>query len=242
MACILSHYRKDGCASCSKFCQHRIAMSGYDGNGGAIGAASVPKDYRHLNAMNSPLRESNAQITKIVDAYIKTFKRQLSGGDRVKSLYLWSENPGTGKTTTAATVMNEWLAINYLYKASEGKHVDLLATYFLDVNELQTRYNLATMMRDEGGIEKVGEAIKRAQTADFVVLDDVGVRDSTEAFTAYIHSIINARTTAALPTIYTSNLPMEDMAEIFSERTYDRIRDQCVAVPFKGESKRGIRR
>jgi DNA replication protein DnaC len=80
-----------------------------------------------------------------------------------------------------------------------------------------------------------------AKTAPFAVLDDLGVRDVTTAFRGDLHSVINARTTNALPTIFTSNLPIEEMAQVFDSRLYDRVRDQCAVLAFSGESKRGRR-
>jgi len=47
--------------------------------------------------------------------------------------------------------------------------------------------------------------------------------------------------TSGLPTVYTSNLPMSDMANVFDARLYDRIRDQCAEIHFAGESRRGRR-
>lgn len=70
----------------------------------------------------------------------------------------------------------------------------------------------------------------------------IGVRGATEAFRSYLHAIINYRTTNGLPTVYTSNLPIEDMAQVFDDRLYDRMRDQCAVLHFEGGSKRGIRK
>ncbi|MNV31878.1 hypothetical protein D3C71_1232000 [compost metagenome] len=83
---------------------------------------------------------------------------------------------------------------------------------------------------------------QRAKAAPFVVLDDIGVRSASEAFRADLHGVVNARVANALPTVYTSNIPMDELAQVFDRRLADRVRDMCVVVPFKGESKRGIRK
>lgn len=239
--CILTDYRTDACANCTQLCAHRIAIHGLTGDGGRVASAGIPADYRNVTLGTSPVRESQTEIYATLDKYVETFKRQLDGGERVKSLYLWSESPGTGKTTTAIALLNAWIATDYLTAIKDGKQPPPTSALFLDVNAFQTSYNLATMTNDDEGIAKIGEQIKRAQSADFVVLDDVGVRKSTEAFSSYVHAIINERVTQARPTVYTSNLPMEDMRNVFTERLYDRIRDQCASLYFKGESKRGRR-
>jgi len=236
LTCILSEYRTDKCATCSHICPHRIALEGLDGRSGRLGNAGLPDDYRGITLANSPAREGQAKNYAIFERYVKTFSR----GD-VKSLYLWSESPGTGKTTSAAALISEWIARDYLGALKAGKQPRQTPAIFLDINELQTRYNLATMTDDDEAMKRIGATIKRTQSAPFAVIDDIGVRSATEAFRAYVHAVINHRVTSGLPTVYTSNLPMSDMANVFDARLYDRIRDQCAEIHFAGESKRGRR-
>lgn len=239
--CILSDYREDRCAYCTGLCSHRISMHGLDGKGGRTAYAGIPSEYRYVTVKSSPVRVNQEKVYGMLDAYISTFKRHINGGERAKSLYLWSGSPGTGKTTTAAALINAWISSEYLSYIQSGNQPQSTSAVFLDVNEFQTRYNLATMTKDDEGIANIGAEIKRTQQANFAVLDDIGIRESTPAFKSYIHAIINHRTVSGLPTIYTSNLPIEDMARVFDERLYDRIRDQCAIIPFLGESQRGRR-
>ncbi|WP_342480461.1 hypothetical protein NST07_25950 [Paenibacillus sp. FSL L8-0340] len=83
---------------------------------------------------------------------------------------------------------------------------------------------------------------RRVKAAPFAVLDDIGVRSATEAFRADLHSIVNHRVANALPTVYTSNVLLADLAQVFDARLADRIREQCVEISFVGESKRGLRK
>src|SRR5690625_668567 len=233
---ILSEYRTDKCESCSHICPHRIALHGLDGRTGRLGNASLPADYRGITLANSPARESQAKNYAIFERYVETFSR----GD-VKSLYLWSESPGTGKTTTAAALISEWIARDYLGALKSGKQPRQTPAVFLDINDLQTAYNLATMTNDDDAMKRIGATIKRTQGAPFAVIDDIGVRSATEAFRSYVRAVMNHRVTSGLPTVYTSNLPMSDMANVFDARLYDRIRDQCAEIHFAGESRRGRR-
>jgi DNA replication protein DnaC len=130
---------------------------------------------------------------------------------------------------------------HYLGSLKRNRQAAQTPAFFLDCNAFQTDYNLATMTNDEAGINSIKAVIKRAQTAPFAVIDDIGVRSASEAFRAYIHAIINYRTVNGMPTVFTSNLPIEEMAVVFDARLYDRMRDMCAVLHFDGTSKRGRR-
>lgn len=245
MTCILSEYRSDKCASCSHLCSHRIALEGLDGKSGRIGNAGLPADYRGITLANSPAREGQAEIYGFLRQYVETFRR--TDGEPIKSLYLWSESPGTGKTTTASALISEWIARDYLGAIKRGEQPRQFSAYFLDVNAWQTEYNEFNRPRvpdniAEPAAERYYRAMERARTAPFAVYDDIGVREKTsDAFRGDLHSIINYRVTEGKPTVYTSNLPIKEMANVFDERLYDRIRDQCGVIHFEGKSRRGRR-
>ena len=241
--CILaSRCKLAASESCVNTCAHFVQIHSLSGKGGRSGAANLPEDYRLVTLANSPARTSQSKIYGMLDQYVATFKRQFDEeGERIKSLYLFSESPGTGKTTTANALINSWLAEHYLGSIKRGQAPLQTPAYFLDVNEVQTKYNLATMTSDEKELDEVKSTMKRCMVAPFLVMDDVGVRTASESFKSIIHAIINNRTTGAMPTVYTSNLPIEDMATVFDARLYDRMRDQCLMLAFAGESKRGRR-
>lgn len=245
--CILADKRKGGCADCQKTCAHRIAMVGLNGEGGRVGAAGVPKDYRYYTLANSPAREGQAKIYGQLAQYVATFERMFdSDAERIKSLYLWSESPGTGKTTSAAALLNEYLTVNYIGSLKRGVQPTQRPAYFLDVNAFQELY---TGFTRQGIPREIAEANSRpyytqmelAKKTPFVVLDDIGVRSASDGFRGDLHTIINYRTTNGLPTIFTSNLAIDEMATVFDARLADRMRDQCLSLHFVGASKRGRR-
>lgn len=208
-----------------------------------VKAAFVPIDYRYVTAGNSPVRADQAQLYTVADRYVDTF---YNADHRVKSLYLFSEASGTGKTTTASALANEFLLASVATSLAKGERPAMRPVYFLDVNALQTEYNSFTrphVPQDiaEAYAKSYYEKLTIAGTTPFVVFDDIGVRGATEPFRADLHSVINKRVTAQLPTIYTSNLPLAQMAQVFDTRLYDRMRDMCEELPFSGESKRGRR-
>lgn len=241
--CLLApHSRQSGGEYMPTITDACVAFHGLDGHSGRVGAANVPADYRYVTLDNSPVRASQPEIYKMLDAYMATFERQFEpDGKRIKSLYLYSANPGTGKTTTAAALLNAWLVTHFVGSLKRGRQPAQVPAYFLDVNEFQMRYNLATMTNDDAELSTIRKLIEMCQRVPFLVMDDIGVRGASEAFRAYLHAIINYRTVNGLPTIYTSNLPIEELARVFDERMYDRVRDMCVQLHFEGESRRGRR-
>lgn len=245
--CLLNEHKRGGCASCPANCQHAIAMNGLGGNGGRIASANIPQDYRNITLATSPARDGQAELYRKLSAYVATFDRQFEPeAQRIKSLYLWSESPGTGKSTTACAIISEWLIAHYLGSIKRGVMPAQVPAYFLDVNAWQELY---TGFTRQGVPQEVAESNSRpyyrqlelAKKTPFVVLDDIGVRSASDGFRSDLHTIINYRTVNGLPTVYTSNLPISEMATVFDARLYDRINDQCAVFHFEGESKRGKR-
>lgn len=237
MACILDSYRKNECVESVDRCAHAIAING------RIDASKMPREYRGITLFNSPARESQSTIYNKLGDYIETFGRIHDETDsrRIKSIYLYSKNPGTGKTTTAIALLNQFIIASYLGALKRDMRPPLRPVFFLDLNELQSSFNLATQTRDEGALKRFRKTIEIASFCPFVAIDDIGLRSATEAFRGHVHTIINARCANGLPTVYTSNIPIDELTTIFDARLADRVRDQCAVFAFDGESKRGRR-
>lgn len=256
--CVLQHACKlAGSPRCNSQCGAWIAMMGASGQGGRLAAANVPPDYRLLTFANLPqitvkTGPKSGIVTERLANYVASFSRQFDRidnvSDRIKSLYLFSSASGTGKTSTACALINEWLIAHYVISLKLGRQPELRPAFFLDVNEFQTEYNAFNRSKVPESIaqpaaDRYYRAMERAKQAPFAVLDDIGIRDMSEAFRSDLHSVINHRVTNQLATVYTSNIPMAELPLVFGEqRLYDRVRDLTMEITFEGTSKRGMRR
>ena len=221
-----------------------VMFHGASGNGGRIAQSKVPAEYRYT--LVTDLQFNQKMFVAYVDSFKKMFQPIVSTKDRIKSLYLWSEATGTGKTTTASALLNEYHIVHVLLSWKEGRKPNEYPTFFVDVNELQELFNrfnrqgIPQDVREEASREYY-RRLEIAKKADLVAFDDIGLRNATEAFRGDLHTIVNHRTVQQLPSIYTSNHPIQSMSEVYDQRLYDRMRDLTVQVEFTGESLRGMR-
>lgn len=247
--CVLAEYcTLAGGNTCAPICPSYLALHGYNGAGGRIAAAGVPPAYRRVTLSNSPAAADQAQAYAAVRQYVATFSRQFDpDGEPIKSLYLVSPSPGTGKTTTAVAVLNAYIVAHYIGSLQRNRQALERPAYFLDANEWQALYNEFNRPKVPDEIAEPAAAdyyrrSRRAIETPFCVIDDIGVRKDTDGFRGDLHAVINARVAAGLPTVYTSNVPITELSAIFDARLADRVRDQCREVEFTGGSKRGFRK
>jgi len=116
-------------------------------------------------------------------------------------------NVGSGKTFLAGAITNALLV-------HDRQVLFLVVPDFLD--ELRATYQ-------KQGEFTESDLMQMAKQASVLVLDDLGAHNFTEWTQNRIFSLINYRMNHGLPTVFTTNLSLEEMGPVLGPRTVSRI-------------------
>jgi DNA replication protein DnaC len=240
--------KKAGSPQCKKTCPLYVAMHGINGLAGRVQTANIPKEYRWMTIDHNPVRESQKTVFNLVDKWARHFFPMIfkENAERIKPLYLYSDEVGTGKTATAASIANSFLVYTFVESLKRGKQPPERPVYFLDFNEWQrsfAEFNHPKVPKDisDKTSRRFYNQRNIAKNVTLLVIDDIGIEDPSEKFHGVAHDLINHRLVNWLPTVFTSNVKMEDLLLKYDKRMYDRIRDHNTQIEFIGTSHRGLR-
>lgn len=130
---------------------------------------------------------------------------------------------GSGKTHLASAIGNEVLNKGYTVK-------------FIPAYELYTAV-LNTYKSFDESEDEVTEPYKRCK---LLIIDDIGTTPPTDKSKAVLHSIIEYRMNYEKPTILTSNLTLDELADKLDSRTIDRIPEGFKTILLQAMSYRTI--
>lgn len=222
-------------------------LKGYGASGqtGVFGLAGVPKKYKEATIENLPIEKENPDIYKAVKMISRNVDQFIDEG---LGLYLYSvpnkENPrgtGTGKTTTAITILNMYLQKRLVQHVNGERPISDVPAMFVKTSRFQNLYNSqfrGTQDEQQRASSQFNREKKLMIETDLLVLDDVALRSATEAFANEMYEIIDERTTEERAIILTSNEPIETVGKILSEQVRSRIEGSCELLAFEGEDKR----
>lgn len=168
--------------------------------------SGMPLEYAHCTGKSIDWgKYSPEDITaqkKIVNAFVINFKRFRREG---RGLYFYSDTKGSGKTMIACAVANE-----------------ILKTHDISVKFISvTDYIELVKAKDDASWGN----IKAILEAGLLIFDDVGAQvENKEWITTALFRLINWRYANHYPTIFTSNVRMEDL------KTDSRISDRIYSV------------
>ncbi|MDQ0976596.1 DNA replication protein DnaC [Neobacillus niacini] len=234
---------KDG--FCNALCNPFILLHG-EGTNGLWKATNVPRKYTNSFFHNLPIKEDNPVAYTFTKAYTANILENVENG---VGLFFYSipngDNrlgTGTGKTTTAVAILHEYLLERVKQQSKGGRVIETNPALFYKASELQTLYNSqfrGTFDMQEKASLRYYKVKNLLMNAEMLVLDDIGIRQKiTDAFENELTEVIDSRDSKVLMTIYTSNLPIEKLADTVGDRIASRIEGMTEQVSFKGKDHR----
>ncbi len=164
-------------------------------------------------------KESILQMIGMTNTRLEAVLREIYhfNKDDVKSSYLFGA-VGSGKTVEAAILMLEWSRLQAVNGMSKQNCLFISVPAFLD--EIKASF--------DDPIPSEYEIMKKYKTVDMLVLDDLGVQKVTDWSFQEIYALISYRYDNMLPTIFTSNLSLSELAEgLKDDRIPSRIEHMC---------------
>lgn len=159
-----------------------------------------------------------------------------------KGLILYGK-PGRGKTTIAMAILNEIATTFSLKSLGAGEKDNLIRpVYFTTLDKFISLKSL-TMSKDITPSEEtlyyglLGEALNDAYNVRVLVLDDLGKEHigPTGWQKSLLHQLLRSRHSQGLPTIITSNVPVDNWAPIYGDATESFAREAFAYVPVDSD-------
>ena len=156
--------------------------------------------------------------------------KRLTAAEPAASWYLWGEY-GVGKTGLGVGLARRWLELADIARAEPQVVYAVLPDV---LGELRASYQ-ADGRQASADSQGEGQIIDRLGYCRFLLLDDLGAEGNqgTPWLQDSVYRIVNARHGHCLPTVYTSNLPLEPVKgkaglnQRWGQRTADRIKEMC---------------
>ena len=184
-----------------------------------------PRIIRDLEKFE-PSGEINSLITKIQQ-------------EKGIGIYLHGD-AGSGKTVLAAMLLEalrleDYLHLTLLLKDENGEDIRKSWAYFISVCDLLAELR-ATFSNQE---HSEMEIIEKYSEAKYLILDDIGIEKTTDWTFQTLYLIINRRYEYLRPTVFTSNLSLEKLAEqLGDDRISSRIFGMCHIHSMKNADRR----
>ncbi len=188
--------------------------------------ADIPIEYENLNLKNFKIdiykkpksKELAHAAFTLVDRYIKNYLELEELG---KGLYLYSEIPGSGKTSMAIILANE--IMNLFEKSIRYTTVEDIAS------TIKSTYNNQATLSEM-------DIIKGLVEVDLLILDDLGVENNSQWTESKVYPIIDKRNEQKKPTIFTANIPINRLP--YHSRIKSRLNRISTTIHFPEEDVR----
>lgn len=181
--------------------------------------AGIPLRYRPKDfASYSADTDGKERARSTAMEFAQNFDRHYKAG----TFAVFSGLPGTGKSHLAIAILQEVMR----------KRTGLYTSAIDAVRMIRN-----TWRKDSEKTET--QVLQMLASIDLLVMDEIGVQYGTDAEQVTLFDIIDKRYRDMMPTILLTNLNAKGMKEFLGDRSYDRLREGGIWVPFDWESQRG---
>lgn len=235
--------KKAGSEQCNTMCFPFVFLHGTQGESGMWKTRNVPKKYDGCSMDNLPIKDTNPKAFTVIEKYCSDpigFVIEKGVG-----LFLYSipnaENrfgTGTGKTTSAITILNQFTIEASREHLKGNLKLESNPSLFMKASELQNIYNQqfrGTLEQQNSASETFYKMKDRMKKVPLLVLDDIAIREISQAFENELYEVIDYRATNELATIFTSNLAITELGNMIGDRIASRIDGMAVKVAFQGK-------
>jgi hypothetical protein len=179
------------------------------------GLAGLDPRHQHPAALGRWLKDPQARTLVLAGG---------TGGGKTQAAYAVAAeaanvgaartHPRTGKVTLRPLVVRAWTVNGYLAE-----------------------------LRPDGSPDPVWHTRHRARTAELLILDDLGAEtdaETTEFIRRELVELMEHRLERHLRTVFTTNLPSDQIVKRFGDRLFSRMCEQATALRFLGADRRNI--
>ena len=103
-------------------------------------------------------------------------------------------------------------------------------------------YERAKFSRDIGESEEASTRVKRMESCDLMILDDLGTEMITPMSQSALYTLLNNRLVNGKKTIISTNCPDDELMRRYTPQIYSRISGEYTALPFVGKDIRILRK
>ena len=182
----------------------------------------VPDEFRDADIGKFKFDSYSNDMSKVQQLAISFFRDFAKWQNAGKGLYMWSTTPGSGKTFLSCCI-----AKSVMIKYDSQMRFITAPDYIAAVGD--------SYKRERGELD--ASAIYRE--CSLLVLDDIGAQADKDWQRQEMFRLINTRMEHGLITIYTSNMPVENLN--VDDRTKDRIIKTAVVFSMPEESIRRMK-
>ncbi|MDA8440768.1 MAG: ATP-binding protein [Peptococcaceae bacterium] len=186
--------------------------------------AGIPKI--HQKYLASQLPETYYQRQAFADFASKIVERVESG----KGLYLYSHLTGTGKSTTAVAMAQEYILERLKFDYQTGKRTPQLVKF---INVADWLEGIRRGMNNDEEAQRSMETTESMKRVPLLVADDFGAEKISEWTRERLLTVISERYDNEKTVIFTSNISLQEVQVVLGSRLRSRIEGMTIPVEFK---------